>query len=108
MNRLLSDPRPYFTDWDDPRRETRNKRHKLNDIVMIVFCAILAGVEDGVGMEDFALEKESWFRGFLKLPNGIPSHDPLGQVFGKLKPEPFAEAFLRRVQDALPRWSALP
>jgi hypothetical protein len=43
---MLPDPRPYFADLDDPRRETKNKLHKLSDIVMIMFCAVLSGVED--------------------------------------------------------------
>jgi hypothetical protein len=47
---------------------------------MIVLCAVLSGVEDGVGMEAFAEEKEAWLRGFLDLPNGIPSHDTLSAV----------------------------
>ncbi|WP_333877278.1 hypothetical protein [Methylobacter sp.] len=32
---------------------------------MLVFCAVLIGIEDWVGMEIFAEEKESWFRQFL-------------------------------------------
>lgn len=99
---MLPDPRPYFADLSDPRRETRNKLHKLNDIIMIVFCAVLSGIEDWVGIEEFAEQKEVWFRGFLELPNGIPSHDTLSDVFGRLKPDAFAEAFLRWVQVALP------
>jgi len=99
---MLPDPRPYFADLGDPRRDTRNKLHKLSDILMIVFCAVLSGIEDWVGMEEFAEQKEGWFRGFLELPNGIPSHDTLSDVFGRLKPEAFAESFLRWVQAALP------
>ena len=57
----LLDPRPYFAGLPDPRRETRNKLHKLHDILMIVLCAVLSGVEDGVGMADFAEEKEAWW-----------------------------------------------
>ncbi len=64
----LLDPRPYFANRPDPRRETRNKLHKLHDILMIVLCAVLSGVEDWVGMEAFAEEKEAWLRGFLELP----------------------------------------
>ncbi|MDD5035952.1 MAG: ISAs1 family transposase, partial [Methylococcaceae bacterium] len=105
MNRLLPDPRPYFADLDDPRRETKNKLHKLGDIVMLVFCCVLSGIEDWVGMEDFALEKEAWFREFLELPNGIPSHDTLGDVMGRLKPDAFTEAFLNGVRAALPSLS---
>ena len=99
---MLPDPRPYFAELCDPRRQTRNKLHKLGDILMIVFCAVLSGIEDWVGMEEFAEQKEGWFRGFLELPNGIPSHDTLSDVFGRLKPEAFAEAFLRWVKVALP------
>ncbi|WP_195912204.1 transposase family protein, partial [Candidatus Contendibacter odensensis] len=54
----LLDPRPYFADLADPRRETRNKLHSLHDILMIVLYAVLSGVEDWVGMEAFAEEKE--------------------------------------------------
>ena len=99
---MLPDPRPYFADLDDPRRETKNKLHKLSDIIMIVFCAVLSGVEDWVGMEEFGREKEAWLRRFLELPNGIPSHDTLSDVFGRIHPEAFAQAFVQWVQAALP------
>ena len=99
---MLPDPRPYFADLPDPRRETRNKLHPLNDIVMIVLCAVLSGIEDWVGMEDFAKEKEAWLRGFLSLPHGIPSHDTLSDVMGRIQPPAFTDAFQRWVQAALP------
>lgn len=99
---MLPDPRPYFADLVDPRRETKNKLHKLGDIVMIVFCAVLSGIEDWVGMEEFAEQKEVWFRQFLELPNGIPSHDTLSDVFGRLCPATFAEVFRRWAHEALP------
>jgi len=99
---MLPDPRPYFAELADPRRATKNKLHPLQDILMIVFCAVLSGVEDWVGMETFACEKEAWFRQFLELPNGIPSHDTLSDVMGRLAPGVFAAAFLRWSQSALP------
>lgn len=99
---MLPDPRPYFAGLSDPRREAKSKLHKLSDILMIVFCAVLRGVEDWVGMEEFAEQQEAWFRGFLELPNGIPSHDTLSDVFGRLCPNAFAEAFQRWAQTALP------
>ena len=95
------DPRPYFADLPDPRRETRNKLHKLQDILMIVLCAVLSGVEDWVGMADFAEEKEDWLRGFLDLPNGIPSHDTLSDVLGRIDPVVFRAAFTAWATAAL-------
>lgn len=56
---MLPDPRPYFAELADPRRATKNKLHPLQDILMIVFCAVLSGIEDWVGMETFAREKEA-------------------------------------------------
>ncbi len=67
-------------------RARPRKLHKLHDILMIVLCAVLSGVEDWVGMEAFAEEKETWLRGFLDLPNGIPSHDTLSDVLGRIDP----------------------
>lgn len=98
----LLDPRPYFADLPDPRRETRNKLHKLDDMLMIVLCAVLSGVEDWVGMADFAEEKEAWLRGCLELPNGIPSHDTLSDVLGRIDPVAFKTAFTAWATAALP------
>ena len=98
----LLDPRPYLVDLPDPRRETQNKLHKLHDILMMVLCAVLSGVEDWVGMEAFAEEKEAWLRGFLVLPNGIPSHDTLSDVMGRIDPGAFQTAFTAWATAALP------
>lgn len=102
---MLPNPMPYFAGLKDPRRETKNKLHQLSDIIMIVLCAVLSGIEDWVGMEEFAEEKEAWLRGFLELPNGIPSHDTLSDVLGRIDPKAFAEAFTCWVQAALPTLS---
>lgn len=77
---MLPNPQPFFAELPDPRRQTRNKLHKLEDIVMITLCAVLGGYEDWVSIEDFGYGNETWLRGFLKLPNGIPSHDTLNSI----------------------------
>ena len=104
----LLDPRPYFADLPDPRHETRNKLHKLHDILMIVLCAVLSGVEDWVGMADFAQEKEAWLREFLELSNGIPSHDTLSEVMGRIDPGAFRTAFTAWAPAALPELADEP
>jgi predicted transposase YbfD/YdcC len=99
---MLPDPRPYFSDLPDPRRTTRNKLHKLEDIVMLTLCAVLCGDEDWVSIEDFGHDNEEWLRQFLELSNGIPSHDTLSDVMGRIQPEAFAQAFQAWVQAGLP------
>jgi hypothetical protein len=48
------------------------------------------------------LAQRAWLRRFLELPNGIPSHDTLSDVLGRIRPEAFAQAFMHWVQAALP------
>ena len=64
----------YFENLEDPRVE-RSKRHSLLDIITIAICAVICGADTWVYVEMFGKSKEEWFRTFLDLPNGIPSHD---------------------------------
>ena len=45
------------------------------------------------GFEDFGCENGTWLRGFLELPHGIPSHDTLSDVMGRIDRQAFASAF---------------
>lgn len=99
---MLANPQTYFAELPDPRRQTRNKPHKLEDIVMITLCAVVCGFEDWVSIEDFGCENEPWLRGFLELPHGIPSHDTLSDVMGRIDRQAFARAFGEWMQQSLP------
>lgn len=81
-----------FQNITDPRLD-RKKRHSLHDVLMIAVCAILCGVETFTEMEEFGEAKEEWFKGFLELPNGIPSHDTFNRVFALVDPTEFQSAF---------------
>lgn len=70
----------------DPRRQCRNLRHRLVDVLVMGFCAVLCGSEDFVEIETFAKAKEDFFRRFLELPNGIPAHDTFRRVFQAVNP----------------------
>ena len=77
---------------EDPRTGPA-RRHELLDIIVITLCAVICGADHWVEIEEFGKAKEDWFRRFLKLPNGIPSHDTFGRVFGLLDPEQFSACF---------------
>jgi predicted transposase YbfD/YdcC len=51
------------------------------DILVIALCAVIGGADDWVGVVEFGKSKREWFSTFLKLPNGIASHDTFGRVF---------------------------
>ena len=68
------------------------------DIVIIAVCAVICGADDWVGIERFGRAKQTWLETILELPNGIPSHDTFGRVFGDLDPEQFQQCFINWVQ----------
>ncbi|MGQ9687118.1 MAG: ISAs1 family transposase [Thiobacillaceae bacterium] len=81
----------------DPRID-RCKRHQLLDILAIAICAVICSTDDGTEVEAFGKAKLAWFKTFLDLPNGIPSHDTFGRVFARLDPIPFEACFLRWIR----------
>ena len=83
----------YFGDLEDPRIE-RCKRHQLLDVITVAICAVICGADSWVHVEMFGKSKEEWFRTFLELGNGIPSHDTFGDVFSRLDPDGFQECFM--------------
>jgi len=87
----------HFAQVPDPRVE-RTKDHQLLDILVIAICAVLCGANDWVGVATFGVARLAWFRTFLELAHGIPSHDTFGRVFARLDPEAFAQAFLNWTQ----------
>ena len=82
-----------FGTLEDPRID-RCKRHQLLGIIAIAICAVICGADSWVYVEMFGKSKEEWFRSFLDLPNGIPSHDTFGDVFSRLDPDQFQECFV--------------
>ena len=88
----------------DPRLD-RTKEHELVDVLVIAICTLLCVGESFYDMEDFGKAKEDWFRTFLSLRNGIPSHDTFTRVFAAIDPDQFLECFLlwtQSVREAIP------
>jgi predicted transposase YbfD/YdcC len=79
---------------EDPR--TGNAAlHDFNEMLVIALCSVLSGGQGAVDMGLYARAKEPFLRGFLKLSNGLPSHDTFSRLFRRLDPEQFRAAFQR-------------
>jgi len=92
----LSIPK-FFDKLKDPRRAHR-RLHRLQDIIVIALCAVIAGAQDWQQIETFGRKRRAWLSGFLELVNGIPSHDTFERVFNRLKPQAFQACFRDWVQ----------
>lgn len=97
-----------FADLPDPRRDTRNKRHDLTDILVLATCAMIGGAESWEAIAEYGRTKEAFFRRFLRLDNGIPSPDTFERVFAKLDPVAFAAAFGRWMAAACEATGLVP
>ena len=76
----------YFRGLKDPRVVGRT-RHLLVDIVVLAICGVIADCDDWPEIVLFAQKRLTWFRRFLQLPNGVPSHHTFERVFNKLDPQ---------------------
>src|SRR6266571_6944879 len=93
----------YFRRLKDPRVVGRS-RHRLVDIIVLAICGVIADCDDWREIVLFARERLAWFKRFLQLPNGVPSHDTFERVFACLDPRGFQSsclAWLRAVADLL-------
>ena len=86
----------YFDGLEDPRVVGRCD-HALIDIVMIALVALLGDCDDWNDVELFGCIHEAWFKRFLKLSHGIPSHDTFERVFARLCPKQMNACFERWV-----------
>jgi len=86
----------HFSILEDPRIE-RNKRHSLIDIVVVSVCAVVCGAETWEDIEDYGEENIEWLKRFLKLENGIASHDTIRRLFIRLDPQALQQCFMNWV-----------
>jgi predicted transposase YbfD/YdcC len=81
-------------------RQVKKIKHLMKDIIAIVFFAKIANANEWTEIHYFAVEKETYLKKYLELPNGIPSHDTIQRVFAMVSPE-FLKCFQKRWNELL-------
>jgi predicted transposase YbfD/YdcC len=87
----------HFSALEDPRQGWR-VLYPLPEILLLVLCATLAGMEDFVEIRLWADQRLDFLRRFLPYERGVPSHDTLCDVINALDPELFKACFLAWVE----------
>lgn len=95
-----------FKDLPDPRTGNA-QRHDLLEVLTIALTAAVCGAESCSDFADFAVDREDLFREFLRLENGVPSHDTFSRIFRLLDPAAFAACFGRFVTDLGAAWAGV-
>jgi predicted transposase YbfD/YdcC len=90
----------YFESLPDPR-DTRNRKHRFLDIVVIAVCGVVCGCDGPTAIRRWAVARADWLRGFLELPNGIPSRDCIRNLLMAVQPEAFQTCFQQWIAAAL-------
>lgn len=98
----VSGPSPdflsYFDVMDDPR-QTAKIVYPLNEIFLLVVCAVISGAQDWVSIALYGRKKLDLLRRILPFEDATPSHDKLGILFSKLAQDQFQRCFVNWVPD---------
>jgi predicted transposase YbfD/YdcC len=88
----------HFRTLQDPRVVGRS-RHVLVDIIVLAICGVIGNCDDWPDIAQFAQKRAAWFKRFLRLPYGVPSHDTFERVFAALDPRAFECCCLAWLRD---------
>lgn len=74
-----------FIEASDSRQQSKVK-HRLKDILVIVLFATFADSDDWVEIALYAKVHQEYLRKYIKLENGVPSHDTIQRAMALIDP----------------------
>jgi hypothetical protein len=91
----------HLSEIPEFRRQNKNFKHPLSDVLFIGICAVFHRAEDFYEIADFCRERKAFLRTALTLPNGIFTHDTITRFFRTLDNNLFNKKFIAWLQDLL-------
>lgn len=75
-------------------RQAHKVKHDLTEMLFVAVIATIANCNTWLEIEAFAEIKSELLKKYVKLENGIPSHDTFQRVFEQLDSKAFNKAFM--------------
>jgi predicted transposase YbfD/YdcC len=94
----LEDLHERFKEISDPR-VLRQQKHIFSEVIVLTIVSFIGTCNDWASVERFTKTRIEWFRTFLTLPGGVPSHDTIGRIFAMLDPEEFSAIWEEWVRE---------
>ena len=88
----------HFSALKDPRQNWRVV-YPLREILLLVLCGSLCGMEDFVEIKMWGELRLDFLRRFYPYERGLPAHDTLNDVLNALAPDVFQACFSRWVES---------
>ena len=89
-----------FKQIDDVRIEAMTD-YPLEEILLIAFLAVLGNASTWTEIQKFGECKKRWLKKFIRLKNGIPSHDTFRRVFSLIDPVLLQKATIEFLMENL-------
>lgn len=88
----------HFSTLEDPRQHWRVV-YPLPEILLLVLCATLSGMDDFVEIRLWGEQRLDFLRRFLPYERGLPAHDTLNDVVNALDAALFQDCFTAWVES---------
>lgn len=75
-------------------RQAGKVRHPLKSILFMAVVGTIANAGSWEEVGQFAKGRENWFKQYIDLPNGVPSHDTFERVFKWVDGKEFERSFI--------------
>jgi hypothetical protein len=89
---MIQNPLISFSTIEDPSIE-RSKLYNIESIIFQTISAVISGCNSWTEIDLFGKTKLDWLSKYVYIPNGTPSNDTLSDLFKRIKPGVFENAF---------------
>jgi len=77
--------------------------YELWQIIVIGICAILAGANNFVEIEQYGKERKRWLKQYFFIECPIPTHDTINRAFARMRPKDFNVCMLKWLNSLVPQ-----